>query len=66
MIGVLGGVLAVCLAGWRWSVKAGPWLLAVWLALFAVALPQPTSDGFSRWLAIGPHIAAQPREILKQ
>jgi len=54
MIGVFGGVLAVYLVGWRRCVKAGPWLLAVWLVLFAVALPQPTAGGFSRWLAIGP------------
>jgi len=54
MIGVFGGVLAVYLAGWRRCVKAGPWLLAVWLVLFAVALPQSTAGGFSRWLAIGP------------
>ena len=54
VIGVLGGVLAVYLAGWRRCVKAGPWLLAVWLVLFAVALPQSTAGGSSRWLAIGP------------
>ena len=54
MIGVFGGVLAVYLAGWRRCVKAGPWLLAVWLVLFAVALPQSTAGGFSHWLAIGP------------
>ena len=54
VIGVFGGILAVYLAGWRRCVKAGPWLLAVWLALFAVALPQPTAGGFSRWLAFGP------------
>lgn len=29
VIGVLGGILAVYLAGWRRCVKAGPWLLAV-------------------------------------
>lgn len=54
MIGVFGGVLAVYFAGWRRCVKAGPWLLAVWLVLFAVALPQSTAGGFSHWLAIGP------------
>ena len=54
VIGVLGGVLAVYLAGWRRCVKAGPWLLAVWLVLFAVALPQSVAGGFSRWIAIGP------------
>ena len=29
--GVLGGVLAVYLAGWQRCVRAGPWLLVVWV-----------------------------------
>ena len=46
--------VAAWLTGWKWLLKAAPWLMAAWLVAIAAALVSRPIHGVHKWLPIGP------------
>lgn len=51
-IGLSLGACA-CLLGWRWWLKAAPYVAAVWVGLMAYSMVSPLSEGHWGWVGVG-------------